>query len=119
MPCLHETRLREVNVIIFTIANATQYNRNVNLPRVNVSRVNTAKDWPQQKLPKFGFRSHTSAYNCTTLTLFGPVARQRFSLVSTAYDWILAFISFDALHFSRRSSSNWISPVLSPSRAPL
>ena len=33
MPCLHETRLE----------NVTQYNRNVNLPQVNVSRVNKAK----------------------------------------------------------------------------
>ena len=39
MSCLHETRLREVNVIS---QNVTQYNRNVNLPQVNVSRVNTA-----------------------------------------------------------------------------
>ena len=41
MPCLHETRLREVNVISQQ-RNVTQYNRNVNLPRVNVSRINTA-----------------------------------------------------------------------------
>ena len=33
MPCLHETRLREVNAF---------HNINVNVPRVNVSRVNTA-----------------------------------------------------------------------------
>ena len=41
MPCLHETRLREVNVISQQ-QNVTQYNRNDNLPQVNVSRVNTA-----------------------------------------------------------------------------
>ena len=35
MPCLQETRLH------FTIENVTQYNRNVNLPQVNVSRVKT------------------------------------------------------------------------------
>ena len=40
MPCLHETRLREVNVI--SQQNVTQYNRNVSVPQVNVSRVNTA-----------------------------------------------------------------------------
>ena len=38
MPCLHGTRLAEVNAF----ENVTQYSRNVNLPQVNVSRVNTA-----------------------------------------------------------------------------
>ena len=37
MPYFHETRKCH-----FTIENAMQYNRNVNLPQVNVSRVNTA-----------------------------------------------------------------------------
>ena len=40
LPCLHETRLREVNA--FHNSKVTQYNRDVNLPRVNVSRINTA-----------------------------------------------------------------------------
>ena len=42
MPCLHETRLREVNAFLNSIENVMQCNRNVNLPQVNVSRVNTA-----------------------------------------------------------------------------
>ena len=42
MSCLHETRLHEVKCH-FTIENVlTQYNRNVNLPQVNVSHVNMA-----------------------------------------------------------------------------
>ena len=40
MPCLHETGLREVSAFQFQF----QYNRNVNLPQANVSRVNTALD---------------------------------------------------------------------------
>ena len=37
MPCLHETRLREVNAFY----NSKMYNRDFNLSPVNVSRVNT------------------------------------------------------------------------------
>ena len=42
MPCLYETRLREVNWCHFTIENVARYNRNVNVLQINVSRVNTA-----------------------------------------------------------------------------
>ena len=41
MPCLHKIHLCEANVIS-QLENITHCNRNVNLPQVNVSRVNTA-----------------------------------------------------------------------------
>ena len=44
MPCLDETRLREVNTF-HNSKNVAQYNRNVNSPHVNVSRVNKATEF--------------------------------------------------------------------------
>ena len=41
MPCLHGYEGK----CHFTIEHVTQYNKNVNWPQVNVSRVNTASDW--------------------------------------------------------------------------
>ena len=48
--------------------------------------------WPQQKLPMFGFRTHTTVpwpveqFSILFAKFYCPVTRQKFSLLATAHD---------------------------------